>query len=143
MGGGGDENSSFFHSTIRRKEGKNSIKGLMVEGEWCEDPEKIKNGVFNYFKNVFNEENYKRPSFQNSNFKTLEDSDSEWLERQVSEIEVWEAIKDCGNQKAQGPDGFNFGFIKLIWNILKDDLMKAVRYFGSLVQYLMDVTHRL
>ncbi|PWA63317.1 Transposon TX1 [Artemisia annua] len=49
--------------------------------------------------------------------------------REFSETEVWEAIKACGGDKAPGPDGFNFKFIRGFWNLLKPDLMGAVKWF--------------
>lgn len=54
----GDENSSFFHTTVRRKVGRNGVKGLLVDGEWCEDPRKIKEETFDYFKSIFKEIDY-------------------------------------------------------------------------------------
>lgn len=39
----GDENSSFFHRSVRRKGGRKCIKGLLVDGVWREDPNVIKN----------------------------------------------------------------------------------------------------
>lgn len=39
------------------------------------------------------------------------------------------AVKDCGGNKAPGPDGFTFAFIKRFWGIIKDDLSKALHWF--------------
>lgn len=44
----GDENSSFFHASVRRKGGKNRLKGLMIDGEWCDEPGKIKKEAFDF-----------------------------------------------------------------------------------------------
>lgn len=62
-------------------------------------------------------------------FKTLDHEDRLNLESIMVEEEVWKAIQDCGSQKAPGLDGFNFGFIKKCWPIIKIDLMKAIEYF--------------
>lgn len=45
----GDENSSYFHSTIRKKNILNGLKGLMIDKNWCEDM-KIKELTFEYLK---------------------------------------------------------------------------------------------
>lgn len=100
----------------------------MVNGEWCEDSIKIKEETFEFFNSIFSKPDFERPIMSNG-FKSLENFDRDLLESQVSDEEIWEAVKDCGSTKASGPDGFNFGFIKKYWSILKNDLVKAVEYF--------------
>ncbi|GJX38722.1 RNA-directed DNA polymerase, eukaryota, reverse transcriptase zinc-binding domain protein, partial [Tanacetum coccineum] len=39
------------------------------------------------------------------------------------------AEKACGSSKAPRPDGFNFKFLKKCWEIIKYDILKAVRRF--------------
>ena len=48
-----------------------------------------------------------------------------------SEEEVRDAIWGCDSSKSLGPDGFNFGFIKSCWDILKKDVMNAVKDFAD------------
>nr|GEV10009.1 transposon TX1 [Tanacetum cinerariifolium] len=36
----GDENSKYFNSVVKRRNNKNSIRGLMINGVWCEDPQR-------------------------------------------------------------------------------------------------------
>ncbi|GJX79562.1 RNA-directed DNA polymerase, eukaryota [Tanacetum coccineum] len=38
----GDENSNFFHGIINRKRANLAIKGVMVDGEWVDDPCRVK-----------------------------------------------------------------------------------------------------
>ncbi|XP_071694439.1 uncharacterized protein [Rutidosis leptorrhynchoides] len=51
------------------------------------------------------------------------------LEVCFSENEIWEAIKNCGSSKSPGPDGFNLGFYKKYWGIIKSDLIEAINLF--------------
>nr|GEV13633.1 hypothetical protein [Tanacetum cinerariifolium] len=37
----GDENSKFFHGIINRKRANLAIKGVMVDGEWMDDPSRV------------------------------------------------------------------------------------------------------
>ncbi|GJT38200.1 hypothetical protein Tco_0938065 [Tanacetum coccineum] len=46
----GDENSKFFHAFMKRRCNKNTIQSLLIDGVWCEDPVKIKNEIFKYYK---------------------------------------------------------------------------------------------
>ncbi|MFS7972208.1 putative RNA-directed DNA polymerase [Helianthus anomalus] len=43
--------------------------------------------------------------------------------------EVKEAVFDCGSNKAPGPDGFNFGFIKKFWEFFRDDFVAIMQQF--------------
>ncbi|XP_071689204.1 uncharacterized protein [Rutidosis leptorrhynchoides] len=58
----GNENSKYFHSTIRRKLNKSNIRGLNINGSWVEDPKVVKDTVFVHFKNIFSKKNITRPS---------------------------------------------------------------------------------
>ncbi|GJR92121.1 putative RNA-directed DNA polymerase, eukaryota, reverse transcriptase zinc-binding domain protein [Tanacetum coccineum] len=51
------------------------------------------------------------------------------LEDNVSNEEIKAAVWDCGSQKAPGPDGFTFLFIKSYWELFKPDVEAAVRDF--------------
>nr|GEY26716.1 putative RNA-directed DNA polymerase, eukaryota, reverse transcriptase zinc-binding domain protein [Tanacetum cinerariifolium] len=44
----------------------------------------------------------------------------------VEEIKM--VVWDCDSQKASGPDGFSFMFLKTYWDLLKDDVLEAVRH---------------
>ncbi|GKB79722.1 transposon TX1 uncharacterized [Tanacetum coccineum] len=55
--------------------------------------------------------------------------DASLLEKPFSEKEVWEAIQGCGGDKAPGPDGFNFKFIRKVWEIIKPKIIGAVEWF--------------
>lgn len=49
--------------------------------------------------------------------------------RRMTEEEVWFAVKECGNNKSPGPDGFTIGFLKSFWDIIKGDLMAVMEWF--------------
>lgn len=127
----GDENSKFFHSCMRSNNRKSRLNGLMVDGVWCEDPDMIKEKVFEFYSGIFKEANLIRPTLVSNNFKSISSEERDDLEASVEEEEVLRAIKQCGSKKAPGPDGFNFGFLKRFWEIIKVDLMKAIKWFWN------------
>ncbi|GKB57970.1 RNA-directed DNA polymerase, eukaryota, reverse transcriptase zinc-binding domain protein, partial [Tanacetum coccineum] len=59
----------------------------------------------------------------------LSSFDLDMLEKDVTLEEIKFTIWDCGNDKALGPDGFTFGFIKRYWELLKNDIIKFVTRF--------------
>ncbi|GKC32603.1 putative RNA-directed DNA polymerase, eukaryota, reverse transcriptase zinc-binding domain protein [Tanacetum coccineum] len=67
-----------------------------------------------------------------SSAKSLSDSDRHLLDSMVSLEEIKNAVWDCGSQKAPGPDGFSFMFVKKYWDIMKIDIQNFVmRFFSS------------
>ncbi|GJV07951.1 RNA-directed DNA polymerase, eukaryota [Tanacetum coccineum] len=125
----GDENSKFFHSYVKRRNNKSTLRGIMVNGEWCEDPKIIKAKVANHYKSLFSERGNNRPIFCSEKLGKIEVDEANMLEKRFNEKEVWDAVSGCGGDKAPGPDGFNFRFIRKAWDIIKTDLMKAVMWF--------------
>lgn len=59
----GDENSRFFHSLIKGRLKRNTIKGIIVNGLWVEEPAQIKDGIFHFFSKQFREPRIHRPGF--------------------------------------------------------------------------------
>ncbi|GKB12599.1 hypothetical protein Tco_0846522 [Tanacetum coccineum] len=106
----GDENSRFFHATVKNNFAKNSINGIYIDGTWCKNPETIKNSAMDHFANRFKERCNDRPKFCSPLFRVL--SHSEFLESCISMDEVKSAVWSCTDNKSPGPDGLNFNFIK-------------------------------
>lgn len=48
------------------------------------------------------------------------------LEQPISEEEVWSIIKSMPSDKASCPDGYTGSFLKVVWQIIKDDFMAAI-----------------
>lgn len=56
-----------------------------------------------------------------------------FLEAPFSIEEVSVAVRDCGADKAPGPDGFCFDVIKGIWNIVEKDVFAFLEEFQRTV----------
>nr|GEY21154.1 hypothetical protein [Tanacetum cinerariifolium] len=110
----------------------------MIDGTWCEEPLAIKAKVLEFYKNIFTESESSRPCMFNNNFKNITNEEKEELEQDVEEEEIWNAIKLCGIKKAPSPDGFNFGFLKRYWSIIRMDLVKANKW-----QYRLEMNQRI
>ncbi|GJS78726.1 hypothetical protein Tco_0728607 [Tanacetum coccineum] len=107
----GDENTRFFHSLLNRKNANSSIKGMLINGIWEDNPDVIKNAAIEHFSSRFKESDLIRPSFSNNLFRKLSEVDAKFLESGFSLEEVKEAVWNCAGSKAPGPDGYNFNFI--------------------------------
>lgn len=40
----GDTNSKYYHSRIRWRRTNNKVKGIQLNGCWCEEPNRVKRG---------------------------------------------------------------------------------------------------
>nr|GEX53940.1 hypothetical protein [Tanacetum cinerariifolium] len=127
----GDENSKFFHGLINSRRKSQSIHGIMHEGVWLSDPKDIKEAFLNFYKKKFSCHNSQVsfPSFMHAH--CLNTSDQDLLEVVVSIEEIKTAVWDCGSNKAPGPDGYSFLFIKRFWDLLKHDIQEFVVSFFS------------
>nr|GEY20702.1 RNA-directed DNA polymerase, eukaryota [Tanacetum cinerariifolium] len=54
---------------------------------------------------------------------------STWASMDTSNEEVKKAVWECGSNKAPGPDGFSFAFIKKYWDLMKMDIFEFVNSF--------------
>ncbi|KAJ0749948.1 putative RNA-directed DNA polymerase [Helianthus annuus] len=125
----GDENSKFFHAMINNRKVSNSIHGLNIDGTWCSKPALIKKQILSFFRDKFRENSPYRPELDCSNIKKISDLDRDILVEPFLEQEIKEAVFECGDEKAPGPDGMNFRFIKHFWNIFKDDFRRIFDWF--------------
>ncbi|GKC89097.1 putative RNA-directed DNA polymerase [Tanacetum coccineum] len=127
----GDENSRFFHSILKNRYAKFSIKGIHVNGSWVESPGEIKQAALDYYAARFKESNTQRPLLDSPLFKKLSESDADFLESKFTVEEVTSAVWDCAGSKAPGPDEFNFNFIKTFWDVVKTDFWNCIRQFET------------
>ncbi|KAJ0923638.1 putative RNA-directed DNA polymerase [Helianthus annuus] len=128
----GDENSAFFHGYINSRISRSRLNGLFINGDWCTDPTLIKEEIRKFFENKFVEPNPSRPAFTCHHIKKLTNMQSMSLISPFSFNEVKNAVWDCGGDKAPGPDGFNFTFLKHYWDLLGDDFHNIlIRFHNS------------
>nr|GEW89979.1 RNA-directed DNA polymerase, eukaryota, reverse transcriptase zinc-binding domain protein [Tanacetum cinerariifolium] len=124
----GDENSKYYHGVLNKKRGRLAIRGVLVDGNWIEAPNLVKNEFFEHFKNRFNQPNQSRITLVKDfvNKISMEMVD---LERKVSKEEIKRAVWDCGVDKAPRPDGFAFGFYRRYWDLIENDVSDAIKWF--------------
>ncbi|KAM0041794.1 putative RNA-directed DNA polymerase [Helianthus debilis subsp. tardiflorus] len=125
----GDENSKFFHGLVNSNIARTRINGLSIDGQWVNEPTRIKEEVVNFFDLKFKELDMRRPTVVDLEVGTLDEEDKVWLEGPFTPEEIKGAIWACGNDKAPGPDGFTFKFLKYFWDTVKHDFISFVKDF--------------
>ncbi|GJS63377.1 RNA-directed DNA polymerase, eukaryota [Tanacetum coccineum] len=125
----GDENSIFFHGIINRKRANLAIKGVMVDGEWVDDPCRVKEEFRLHFANRFRAPTANRCKLNYTFPNRLSSDQLDMLESPISRDEVRNAVWGCGENKSPGPDGFTFEFFRKFWDTLGSDFCAAVEWF--------------
>ncbi|KAK9062631.1 hypothetical protein SSX86_019819 [Deinandra increscens subsp. villosa] len=110
----GDENSAFFHGYINSNRACGRISGLWVDDVWTVDPSAIKEVV---------------PQLCCEGIRTISDEVGADLVRPFTKEEIKVAVWDCDGDKAPGPDGFNFDFLKFFWAEVEEDIFRIMSSF--------------
>ncbi|WRX28903.1 Reverse transcriptase domain - like 10 [Theobroma cacao] len=100
----GDRNTKFFHSIASSRKRSNFIPCLTIEDQTIEEPQLIKEKIMEYFQMIYREDKVVGLKEMRGNFKILERGRAEELEREFTEVEVWEAIESYDRNKAPGPN---------------------------------------
>jgi hypothetical protein len=124
----GSRNTSFFHaqSIVRRK--RNKIHGIrLTSGEWCTDPEIMRTGALNFFKELFCTRQEVISNNNEDAISALGEEAVDELLKPITKKEVYDALMSMKSYKAPGPDGFQPIFFKLFWEDVGDDLWNFVK----------------
>jgi len=108
----GDENSKFFHRSVKLRANQNSIRALQVEGGWVQTPEEVRGEVVEYFKRQVASPCWERPRLDGVNFGMLSEEENRNLIAPFSMEKIERVVKESNGNKSPGPNGFNFAFIK-------------------------------
>ncbi|GKV45171.1 hypothetical protein SLEP1_g52281 [Rubroshorea leprosula] len=133
----GDANTKFFHSCVKGRWRRNEIISIQINNKQLRGVAEIREEVASYFQGLFTEEKWQRPRLDGINFNQLSQTDSESLTAVFFEEEIKNAVWDCDSSKSPGPDGFNFRFIKVMWEDIKHDIISFAQEFhesGKLVR---------
>ncbi|GKC19946.1 RNA-directed DNA polymerase, eukaryota, reverse transcriptase zinc-binding domain protein [Tanacetum coccineum] len=106
-----------------------NIRGILVDGTWVDNPQRVKNEFLHHFSKRFDKPAANRASLVMNFSKILSCDQQVELELEVSKDEVKRAVWDCGTDKAPGPDGFTFGFYRRFWKVIENDVFDAVNHF--------------
>nr|GEX23399.1 RNA-directed DNA polymerase, eukaryota [Tanacetum cinerariifolium] len=97
-----------------------AVKGVMIEGEWVDDPSKVKD-FRDYFASRFCDPGI-RHGVINFNFPNrLNIDQSGELEAPISRYDIRRAVWDCGENKSHGPDGIKIDSSTTLFHLFYAD----------------------
>ena len=114
----GDKNIRFFHRVANSNRRFDLIDHLVVNGALTSDQTEIGEGLVNFYQRLFSNDAVRRPLLDGLVFSSIDEANSDQLDRPFTKDEVWEVVNISGD-KALGPDGFSLAFFQSCWDIIK------------------------
>lgn len=139
-----DKSSTYFYSMVKRKHGRNTVSFLCrADSTTDNNIDTIRNDFVEFYSNLFGVSVDRTPVdpliFQKSSLVSAEDQT--YSVRNVSDMEIREALFSIGSDKAPGPDGYTSAFFKNDWNLLGPQVQNAVREFFNKGILLRKLNH--
>lgn len=99
-----------------------------MDGNWIDDPILVKLEFKNYYQQLFIRQgagDLVFPLVLTKRFRSLRD----FIMNPFTRKEIKKVVWDFRGEKATGPDGFTFSFIRRFWEIIEDDMVSFVKSF--------------
>nr|GEX49538.1 putative RNA-directed DNA polymerase, eukaryota, reverse transcriptase zinc-binding domain protein [Tanacetum cinerariifolium] len=114
----GDENTSFFHGSLKKKRRQLAIRGILKHGEWIETPDSVKEEFLVHFRNRFKQHVGLSSTLDLLSSSSLSQVHRDYLELPFSRDEikraVWTVVETFFSISHEIPKGCNPSFIALI-----------------------------
>ncbi|XP_050225835.1 uncharacterized protein LOC126675263 [Mercurialis annua] len=120
----GDKNSKFFHTIASVHSRNNFISEIIVDNQRFNTPESIKLNIQNFYKNLYKPHSKLNYFLDDLPIRILSAEQATSLSAIFTEEEIFLTLLGCDDNKAPGPDGFNYFFYKKAWKILKHDILQ-------------------
>lgn len=127
----GDSNTKYFHNSINWRRRINSLRGLLDDGVWVEDPRLVKAKVKEFFEKKFKKTPSRGVFLDGASFLSISLEANKNLTRKFDLEEIRSSIWECEGDRSPGPDGYNFHFIKYFWHVMKEDIERVFADFHN------------
>lgn len=131
----GDDNSRFFFASLKAKQNKNTIKFLQKDdGDLITDQHSIETEIMHFYKGLMGD---KQNIIKQIDVEAMRGGNQvpfeqqEYLVSKVTSKEIEEALKDIGDCKSPGIDGYSSKNFKNCWQIMKQDIIAVVDIFSK------------
>lgn len=121
----GDANTKLFHLHSQHRKRKNFFGKLRSEDQLYTTHEDKAQLVDEFYRNLLGTQLNREHTIDLRELG-LNNHDLVDLEVPITEEEVWRTIKHLPLDKAPGPDGLTGRFYRICWEVIKDDIMRAI-----------------
>lgn len=120
----------FYHGMLKKKRRHMTIKGVCVDDDWVSHPHRVKDALMNFYTKKNDSFMGSRYLNHNPKLKSLNSDHIRGLDKLSALEEVCDAIWAYGSDKASGPNGFTFMFVKRFWDLMHSDVHNFVHFLG-------------
>ncbi|KAK4267368.1 hypothetical protein QN277_024155 [Acacia crassicarpa] len=141
----GDRNTRYFHARANRRQKSKKIEAIKdEEGSWVFDMGRIKTMATSYFSKLLSEDIAERPPLDcHFSFPCVKEDLLGWCNREISDIEIREAMFNIGALKSPGPDGFNALFYQNQWATVGMSIISYVKFLFANPQAISEINNTL
>uniref|UniRef100_A0A803P4J5 CCHC-type domain-containing protein n=1 Tax=Cannabis sativa TaxID=3483 RepID=A0A803P4J5_CANSA len=129
----GDENSAFFHASLKSRKIQNKIFSIEDEhGTWFDSADGVQNAFLNYYEKLLGTNMQNRRSVMQSLVNLgpkITDMHKAILRPDYTNQEVKDAFFSIPGIKAPGQDGFGSAFYQENWDIVGTEITEAIFSF--------------
>lgn len=127
----GDRNSKLFHNSAVYNRSQKKITSIMnTQGSRTENPQEIADTIITYFKNLLNNYEGSKRAAQNRMLefipKLVTKEDNKKINEPITLEEVRTVVFSMSPDKSSGPNGFQAFFFQKCWDILGEELWRAI-----------------
>ncbi|GJZ72789.1 RNA-directed DNA polymerase, eukaryota, reverse transcriptase zinc-binding domain protein [Tanacetum coccineum] len=137
----GDKNTTFFHKVVKGRRHLSRIESIYDEEGRRFYGDDIPEQFVKHFQQFLGMESKTHPmeGLEGMFFNKLSEEEANGMIKQVTNLEIKQAMFDIDNEKAPGPDGFTSCFFKKAWSIVGEDVSKAIKEFFHTGKLLKEV----
>ncbi|XP_042950383.1 uncharacterized protein LOC122282502 [Carya illinoinensis] len=126
----GDKNSMYFHALLNKRKQARIMEMSLSNGTTLKTPQDIHDGAVKYFMDFLGESNsVVLPDLGDLVSNVISEEDNLRLCSLPTEEEVKQAVFSIPIESSPGPDGFGSGFYRACWDIVRVEVVEAVREF--------------
>ncbi|XP_020581871.1 uncharacterized protein LOC110025633 [Phalaenopsis equestris] len=139
----GDRNSKYIHACIKHQRKCNTIHFIKDDyGNCIKDEKGIADSAVLYCQNLMQCQQAEREHVESSLFNSDNEHTTNLNLAEIPEEEITQALHTIDSAKVSCLDGFTADFYKKAWEVIKEDVIKAIQYFfkgNTLPQYFSHV----
>ncbi|XP_062093575.1 uncharacterized protein LOC133799589 [Humulus lupulus] len=143
----GDDNTNFFHKSIKMRRAENRIYAIQdMDGVWVDKPNTVVTVFMQFYQRLLGSKMEDRKPVQThlvNRGPRVINAHCKILLSEYDNDEVKVAMFEIPGSKAPGPDGFSSFFFQDNWEVVGNDVCEAVRSFlhsGKLLKEINSTT---
>ena len=126
------EQTTFYHLAKERRSGtKKTIKSLNTNQGTITGRQEIMQHIGNYYRNLFAAdaptETDQLSTYIQKSFKAIDDTQREFLQKSITEEELFQVIDGASKKSSPGPDGVPYLFYKYMWETVKNVIQDIIQ----------------